>query len=488
MKVAAQSFDITPRTGCEGRSLTAARVEKVFGPLKTTVFLFEKEDTRLCLITSHFLNHYYRFSNLLRKRVADALQLPFDRVLSFSSHNHCAVKLVLDQFGFGKSERDLWLDENDLSGEGRELLQGCVAAARSLPDRLESVLLRWGLGHERRISYNRKGHRADGSTYMIREEDRLKLGVDFNGDIDDDAVVVGFYADGGRPLCFLSHFTAHPVTAFDPEHPVVFGEYSQVACDILSKAFGNVPVGFLQGCAGDVNAKGLLADKPLAESVADSTRYGQWLGQTWIDAAGSARPSASDVLALEAQIVSLPYAEVPPSGQLDAQIAELERFLQRCAADDPDTRTCQGLNFPRKMSPHYRAVMVEPLLRWARFARSLRVENRLDESPDHAEYEVTAIRLGDVGVVGMSCEPFDAIGRQIKRASPLPLTLPCGYMHDTCMGYVPDSGNNGDIEYMSAFYRYTTTMLAFAQPAGDLLAQAGLAMLERLAKNGVSDG
>lgn len=482
MKVAAETFALTPRVGAVGRSLTAAKIERVFSPIKTTLTLLESDGERLCIISSHFMTHYYHFSNILRRRVADRLSLPIERVIDFSSHNHCTPKLVTRQYAFGSTERETPPNKSILTPEGRDLVDHAEATAARLVDRLEAVEVRWGLGHERRISHNRKGHRADGSTYMMREADRLKLGADFNGDIDDDAPILGFYAADGAPRCFLAHFTAHPVTAYDPERPVVFGEYAQVACDALSEAMGGVPVGFLQGCAGDVNAKGLLADLPVEQKIADATRYGHCLVQAWIDGISRATVSERTTLGIQRRIVELPFTDVPPLEELNDQIADMEAFIQRCADNDPDTLTCQGLNFPANMTPRYRSVLVEPLLRWAKWARAFHTENRLSEAPRAAEFEVVVLRIGDAGIVGLSCEPFDAIGRQIKRSSPLPITLPCGYMHDTCLGYVPDSGNNGDREYMSAFYRYTTSMLPYAQPAGDRLAAAAVEMLIELAE------
>ncbi len=481
MKMAAETFGITVREGLEGRTLNKHVVEEVCGPLKTTLFLFEDDDgQRTCLITSHYLTHSYRFSNLFRKRLAAALDLPFARVLSFSSHNHCVVKMVHDQYGFGKAERDLFLEEKDLTEEGLELLNHCVEVAGPLPARLEPVTIKWAVGHERRISHNRKGHRADGTTFFMREEDRLEQGIDFNGDIDDDAPVVGFYGHDNRPRAFLTWFTGHPVTAFDPEHLAVFGEFPQIACDRLSEAFDGVPVGFLQGCAGDVSVKGLYGQKPREESIADATRYGNFLGETYIEAAGRMQASVTDRVAIEKGVVRLPYAEIPALEYLDARIAETDDFIARCEAGDSDTQRVWGLNFPLNMSPSYRASAVRPLNKWAKWARSLKTGESNEAVPTHAEYELNALRIGDVGIVGMSCEPFDAIGRQIKKAAPLPLVLPGGYMHDTALAYVPDSGNNGDLEYMSAFYRYTTSMLPFAQPAGDRLADASVEMLEKL--------
>jgi hypothetical protein len=53
-------------------------------------------------------------------------------------------------------------------------------------------------------------------------------------------------------------------------------------------------------------------------------------------------------------------------------------------------------------------------------------------------------------------------------------------MNDNGIAYLPDSGNNGDVEYMSSFYRYTTSMLPYAHPAGDHLADTCAAMLAGL--------
>ena len=86
------------------------------------------------------------------------------------------------------------------------------------------------------------------------------------------------------------------------------------------------------------------------------------------------------------------------------------------------------------------------------------------------------LRLGDVGIAGLSCEPFMGIGRQIKRQTNLPLVIPCGYAN-TSFGYVPDGPNVGDREYMSAFYRYTGSWPPYGKPGGDMLAQKALELL-----------
>lgn len=481
LQVAAQTFELHVKPGTEGRTLLGNITGKVYMPLKSSVVLLEQDGRRVVLLTSHLLTHYYNVSNIYRRHVAAALGISRDDVLVFSSHNHCTVKLMHNQYSIGRDDYNLHLPESELTPVGDELLRQYVAIAKDLVGKLAPVTVRFGQGHERRISHNRKGRRADGSTYLMREEDRLLLGDDFCGDIDDDAFVVGFFDRQDKPVCFLTHFTAHPVTAFHCDHPVVHGEFPQVACDDLSAAYGGVPAVFLQGCAGDTNSKGLLSSKPADENAKDAERYGHCLGETFIQIARSLRPSASTDLSLAWRWAALPFAQVPPAAELQARLAETEAFMARCDRGDVEkTRSCDGLNFPSNMTLPYRKALIAPVNRWLQWCLAFHTEHRLHEAPTQLRLHFAALRIGDVGIVGMPCEPLLGIGRLMKRISPMPITLPCGYMNDTSVGYVPDSANCGDREYMSQFCRYTTSQLPYRHPAGDLLAHAGASLLKQL--------
>jgi hypothetical protein len=484
MKVSADTFSFTPAPDNPGLSLTGKPVERIYGPLQTTLTLIEDGDQRFCILTTHVFTHLYRYSNVLRPAIAAVLNILPSHVLCFSSHNHCAPlafnpahKLA----GTSQLHGDQLLSTDDLTPAGQTLLDLACRTASKLPAGLRNATIRSARGHERRISYNRKYHRADGSTCMLREEDRLLLGADFNGDVDDDAFVIGFFDDEEHPISLFASFCAHPATAYNPEYPVFFGEFPQVACDDLSAAYNHVPVGFLQGCCGEINAKGTNGFKPPDQSVTDATRFGHLLGETFIHAAGRqfVRSTRHDA-AMALCNIHLPFAGVPPLAELDAQIADIKAFITRCEKNDPDTNICQSQNFPSHMTPKYRATLMKNLLNWAQWARGFHETGRIDLAPKGADLEIAVVRLGDVAIVGLPCEPFDAIGRQIKRASPCPITIPCGYMNDDYIGYIPDSGNNGDLDYQSAYYRYTTCMLPYAQPAGDLLAEQAIQLLRSM--------
>jgi hypothetical protein len=479
--VAAETFEITPRCGSTTDSLIKSTTGVVYSSLKVTIILLQDERTQLCFVTAPLYVDFYSFTNLVRARLGAALGLAREQIAIFSSHNHSCVMLSEKWPFIYPPAEDAVLNEDELTEAGQAMLQGLLAAAPRLRQNLQPCEVSWAFGHERRVSYNRKGRRADGSTYFMRDEDRVLLGEDFNGDIDDDAPVVAFNDSAGKPICFLTQFTAHPVTAYHPEEPVVFGDYPQVACDDLSQANSGVPVGFLQGCAGDINSKGFLAAVPSEQKVANATKYGHYLGKTYITASRELLPSQRNDLDWTWQRVRLPFTAVPAEPRLRADLAEIEGFLKRCAQGDEDTRSCVGLNFPRALSPQYRAKLIEPCKAWTEWALAFHTENRLHQAPKYVEVEIGIFRIGDVGIVGLPCEPFLGIGRQIRAGSTLPLTIPCGYMNDN-IAYVQDSPNAGDLDYSSSFYRYTTCFLPYKKPAGDLLARAAVRHLNRMAK------
>ena len=481
LRVAALEFGALPDRGGLTASKVGALVREVAGPLTTTVTLLEDGERRVCLVAPHMNSPKgANISPLIRRTAAEALGLPVENVLLMLSHNHTDFNLVSNHL---EASVTLALKPEEIPAPklvpaGEAYLQKLAATARQLPDQLQPVTVWWTVGREGRLSYNRKGRRADGSTYLMREEDRDLLGTDFKGDVDEQAPLVVLKNPAGQVVTALAHFTAHPVTCFHPEKPVVFGDWPQVACEHLARHLSPaqpISVSFLQGCAGDVNAKGMFRG-----GVELSRHYGRLLADSYIAALGELQPSKRDGLDYAVEKVRIPLAPLPSEEVLKAEIAEMEDFLRRAAAGDENTRECVGQNFPRELTPAYRGKLVEMILPWSRWALELHQSGRADTVAKFLEVDIQVLRVGDVGIVGMPFEPFQGIGRQIRAGSPLPLALPCGYTN-LSYGYLTDGPNTGDREYMSANYRYSKFRPPYAKPAGDVIAVQALATLRRFA-------
>jgi hypothetical protein len=429
LRVAALEFGIAPEPDAATASRTGARAQRVVGPLRTTVTLLDDGTTRLCLVTTHFGDTTrVNVSGLIRETIARELGLPKSHVLLFTSHNHSSVSFAENRVALYES-----IGEEPpparLLPIGERFLDALRRHAKRLPELLQPVTVWWAEGHEGRITYNRKGRRADGSTYFMREEDRARVGKDYNGDVDTQAPVVVFKNGEGRVVGALVQFTGHPVTSYHPERPVVFGEWPQVACDRLAVQLGEgqaVPVGFLQGCAGDVNSKEMFCG-----GVERAAEFGRMLGQSYVDALAGLKRSHRDGLDFAMETVPVPLAPLPSERVLLDELEEMDDFIRRAKSGDEDTLACVGLNFPRALTPAYRARLVEMIRPWNRWALDLHERGRAASVARHLDLDMAVIRLGDVGIVAMPCEPFQGIGRRIRRRSPLPMAVPCGYLNAT---------------------------------------------------------
>jgi hypothetical protein len=482
LKAAALGFDVVPDKGGVTASKVGALVREVAGPLRTTVTLFDHGGRRVCLITPHMNSPKgANISPLIRRTAAEALDMPVENVLLMLSHNHTDFNLASNHLEASVTYRLApgELPEPRLVPAGRSFLQKLTSTAKQLPGMLQPVTVWWAVGAESRISYNRKGRRADGSTYLMREEDRELMGADFKGDVDEQAPLVVFKNQKDEVVTAITHFTAHPVTCFHPEKPVVFGDWPQVACEHLARHFspdGKVSVSFLQGCAGDVNSKGMFRG-----GVELSRQYGRMLADSYLAALKNLKPSKRDGLDFAIEKVRIPFAPLPSVEALKAEIAEMEGFILRARAGDENTRECVGQNFPHELTPAYRAALVEMILPWSRWALDLHNAGRADTVPKFLEVDIQVLRIGDVGIVGMPFEPFQGIGRQIRASSPLPVVLPCGYTN-VSHGYLTDGPNTGDREYMSANHRYSKFRPPYAKPGGDVIATQALETLRRFVK------
>lgn len=480
LQIAASEFALAPEAGTATDNRTGATACDIVGPLKTTIMLFDDGAVRVCLITTHFgPSTPVNVSQLFRRMVAEDLGIPVSHVLFLSSHNHCSVAFADNGVLMYESYSRGDVPPPRLLPIGEKFLETLRSHAKLLPRQMQPATVWWSEGSEHRITYNRKGRRSDGTTYLMREEDRLLLGEDFSGDIDPVAPLVLFRDTANRPIAALTQFTGHPVTSYHPERTIVFGEWPQVACDVLAEQLQTdsrlpVPVGFMQGCAGNVNSRQMLSG-----DVERSTEFGHMLGGSYIEALEQLKRSERDSLDFVVQQVGVPLGPLPSRASLVDDLREIDDFIGRAKAGDEDTLSCAGLNFARALSPPFRARMVELVRPWTVWALDLYKAGAETTVATELPLEMSVLRIGDVGIAGMPCEPFHEIGRRIRDRSSLPVTIPCGYTN-VSHGYIPDSANLGDAEYMSSHHRYTRFRPPLAAPAGDVLADVAVETLGRM--------
>lgn len=476
LQVAAVQFAVTPENGAPSDlSATGQTLTQVIGDLKSTITLIEYGDDRLCLLASPLPINAGKLYTAVRLLIAKELALSPNAVVCSCAHDHTIPLLIVrNPEAWGKPGDYPPVSESNQIA--RQFLVGVSCAARGLDRHLKPVTVEWGTAKEDRVTYNRRGRRSDGTSYFIREEDRVKLAPDYVGKIDNDASVVVFRGVDSKPVAAFAFFTGHPVTGYNPEAPVSFGQWPQVACEKLSRYLGGVPVAFLQGSAGDINSKYMLSG-----TIAQAVELGGYLGDSYIKAAGALHPSKRTDFQWKRDKVGIPLNDLPDIPSLERDLASIDDFIRRGRAGNPNTLSCVGMNFPLALSPPYRATLVMLVRPWYVWALDQRRTGAAASLPKTLPLEIVVARIGDVGFVGMPFEAFVSTGLKIKTGTPLPCVLPCCYI-DGMQGYIPDAASCDDREYQAGYFRYLGTRPPYRSPGGDAAATVAIATLGQFAE------
>jgi len=457
LELACTRFDCTPPIGFPSDTLGEnPALRKIEGPLETRVFALRQGD--LCIGWS---NSDYNVYEQSRERLSSALRIPYSRTIHSITHNHS----IINESG---------LRPDDKTGFTNPFFAKMEDAMQSLNSGFAPVTVSWATGNEPDITYNRKGRRPDGSTYFMREEDRVKLPGDFSGAIDPTASVVRFDGADGNPMLLLTHFTGHPVISYNLEEPVANPDYSGWSIIDLVQSYAPAkPVGvFLQGCAGDINAKGMFSGPKLARES------GTKLGKVFIDASRRTKKVANSRLGFATGVAHVPYGPLPSIEELERQKAELIAFQKRVDEGSPDTLHVIGYNFSETMKMGYRRNLATPFLRWTDWAIDMQ-KSGISRPIDYLPVVVQVVSIGDIAIVAMPHELFSKIGFSIRSRTPFTYTIPAAYSNALYPGYIGTSEDVGDKEYMSAFYRYALKP-PYAKPAGDAIADKAVDLLHKL--------
>lgn len=232
--------------------------------------------------------------------------------------------------------------------------------------------------------------------------------------------------------CLFCH-AAHAVT-MGGANQLISGDWAGAAQRHVQQGFGPqcVPV-YLQGCCGNINS---------AER-----------GEEFVEMQG--RKLATAVLASQA---AAPHETEPRLGACSVQTAlplmapppveEAERLLVEA----------QELAAKARVDKNYGAIMMYD--GWVQWSQRLVGYARKQDWPREVPFEVQALALGSLAVVGLPGEVFVEYGLNLQDASPFAATAVTAYTNGM-VGYVPTAAayDEGGYEVDNAIRYYGTTML-----------------------------
>ena len=266
------------------------------------------------------------------------------------------------------------------------------------------------------------------------------VGRNTEGFTDRELVVIRIDDAEGRPLAILANYQCHgTVLAYENQllSPDWIGAMRRVVeqampgakCLFFRGAAGNQ--GPIEGFTGDVSVAHRLGTmlghevaavafgvetvkrEPRFEGFVESTAY--QARQHWrvLGPRGATLKFATRVL------------ELPPRRYTPREIDEMETLV----ADAQ-----RKLQAPQVSVDPWKKHQAEARLR--RFA-DLLTDWRRAPTQAPVKVRVQILRIGDVAIVAMPGEPFAEIGAAIKKASPFPVTMFCGYSSGEGGDYMP---------------------------------------------------
>lgn len=361
------------------------------------------------------------------ERAAAATGIPADHIRIGVTHTHAGPFLNREKGPVGYDLTQFQEGFDRYWGITVDKIVGAIIEANS---RLEPVHVGGAKGYGT-INVNRRIRPANGNPPAV--------GRNPEGLVDRDLIVARIDKADGSPLAVLVNFQCHgTVMAWD--NKVISPDWPGMMRRVVEQAFPGAHAMFFQGAAGNQGPiEGFTGDVGVAH------RLGRILGH---QAAAIAMqtdtvkrtPQFEGFVESTAFIAKQPWRVTGPrdgSLQFGMKVIEVpgreytpaEIDKMRGRVRDAEAKAQQTKASGDKWAIH------------AADARLRRFQDLLTkwQSAKGAPVKVRAqiLRIGEVAIVAVPGEPFAEIGQAIKKASPFPVTMFCGYSTGEGGDYMP---------------------------------------------------
>ena len=300
------------------------------------------------------------------------------------------------------------------------------------------------------------------------------VGTNPDGFVDRELVVLRIDDSDGKPYAILVNFQCHG-TVLTFENKMISPDWIGMVRKTIEQAFPGALALYLQGAAGNQGpVEGGTGDLRVAH------RLGSVLGYQAAALVAQIETTRREPV-MEGYVESTAFAARQPwrvLGPRDASIkfvsttldlprrtytpAEIDRMSTQVAVakKQVEEATARGDAWQKHQAEARLRRDGDLLEKWKR---------PLDPSP--IKVNVQILRIGDMAIVAMPGEPFAEIGAAVKKASPFPFTMFCGYSSGTGGGYMP-------IESEFTHSGYEVEMTPYGTKAADKLIRETTALFK----------
>ncbi len=390
----------------------------------------------------------------IRAAVSEVTKLPVENIRASVTHTHS-----------GPVPYKSWIEKGfEMVGPWFEsLARWSAEAASDALTSLQPVEMRTGRGQSQ-INSNRRCVTAKGEPF---------LGVNPDGPCDHEAGVVTLDATDGHAVATLINFACHG-TVMGPANRLVTPDFPGPMKRVVEAVVGGRCL-FLQGSSGNQGpVQGFQADTKVYRQL------GTLLGNE----------AARVALELKAVPSALKFREVIPSGaplgMYDCEFGVRAALPLRVLDKEIRVPVREGL--PERKAASEKLEHWKTKLREARekgddaaiteatyMARRADIQLRMADDfggKTSAGVRTHFVTFGEVALVGCNIEPFCEIGLDVKKQSPFPMTMMCGYTNGR-MAYMPTAE-----EWTKGGYEVENS--PFGQGAAEVLTNGILRTLQDL--------
>jgi len=329
---------------------------------------------------------------------------------------------------------------------------------------LVPVTVGYGVGHEDRVSENRRILMKDGRTIDVRHAYSLPADDDIAavGPIDPSIGVLRLDRPDGRPLAVVYNFACHPIQGVPSGANTA--DMTGFASQVIEDNLGDGAIAlFVQGCGGDINPVFYKA----VDHPRDAEPLGNQLGLSTLKAIHKIATKADDRLLVRNETLALPRSDLAErialqeeerlrlASSLKGTTLNLKTFLQllvkhNLADDFPSYsaarylhETALGREQLARLDAENRRHVEAYLHNVLTMEELTRVQTNLALLKKHqaqniaagqrtVDVELVGLRVGEFVLLTFPGELTVQIGLNLKAASPHPGTCIVGYTN----GYI----------------------------------------------------
>ncbi|MCC5827839.1 MAG: hypothetical protein JJU36_00195 [Phycisphaeraceae bacterium] len=356
-------IDITPPVGVDLTGGAFGPSRGVLHPLWAKAVVLRRPEASVLLVVCDLLGIDEQRSDDLRRAIAGATGLAFERIMLACTHTHGAPATVPLR-NWGRVDPDYM---STLCDRLVRVAEDAVRAAA--PARL-----------------------AHGQIACPGVAINRCLGE--RGVVDDVLGVMRLDDATGRAMAVVISFACHPVNlhsagVFTPDFPHFAERAIQAGLGL------NIPVLFLSGAGGDLNPSNFTNQTP---SEPNARQTGELIAAKALERLGEMRSVVPDRLSAAAMPIDLPLRPLPDAQTLRATAEEAGQRLETITDRSPTNWTYAG---------------VKTRMEWALEALELVEQGGV---PDRRTLILQGFALDDLAVVGIGGELFAEYGQAVRRS------------------------------------------------------------------------